>query len=89
MAEDIDTTEKVLNDLDKLEIDDLRLMARQNGLSYDGEKIELLNRIKRCLGFEIKNQESNDDPDFIYAQSLQNNEELNNFQSCTEEEGKI
>ena len=89
MAEDNDTSEKVLNDLDKLDIDDLRLMARQNGLCFDGEKIELLNRIKTSFGFENKNEESND-PDFIYAQNLQRNEKFNkSLQSCTEEEGKI
>ena len=81
MAED--TSEKVLDDLNKLEIDDLRLMASQSGLPFDGEKIELLERIKLCFGFGDKNQESNDE-------NLQRNEELNkNLQSCTEEEGKI
>ena len=50
MAED--TSEKVLHDLDLLEIDDLRIMARQNGLQFDGTKAELLSRIKAVFGFE-------------------------------------
>ena len=74
MAED--TSEKeLLDDLNKLEIDDLRLLASQSGLRFDGEKIELLERIKLCFGFGDENQESND-------------ENLQNLQSCTEEEGK-
>ena len=50
MAED--TSEKVLHDLDLLEIDDLRIMARQNGLQFEGTKAELLSRIKIMFGFE-------------------------------------
>ena len=74
MAED--TSEKeLLDDLNKLEIDDLRLLASQSGLRFDGEKIELLERIKLCFGFGDENQESND-------------ENLQNLQSCTEEEGR-
>ena len=50
MAED--TSEKVLHDLDLLEIDDLRIMARQNGLQFEATKAELLSRIKIMFGFE-------------------------------------
>ena len=74
MAEDASEKE-LLDDLNKLEIDDLRLLASQSGLRFDGEKIELLERIKLCFGFGDENQESND-------------ENLQNLQSCTEEEGK-
>ena len=50
MAED--TNEKVLHDLDLMEISDLRLMARQNDLRFDGTRAELLSRIKAEFGFE-------------------------------------
>ena len=81
MAEDT-SEQKVLGDLNKLEINDLRLLASQSGLRFDGEKIELLERIKLCFGFGDKNQESNDE-------NLQRNEELNKkLQSCTGKGGK-
>ena len=50
MAED--SSEKVMHDLDLLEIDDLRIMARQNDLQFDGTRAELLSRIKAAFGFE-------------------------------------
>ena len=50
MAED--TNEKVIRDLALMEIDDLRFMARQNDLQFDGTKAELLSRIKAAFGFE-------------------------------------
>ena len=46
-----DTSEKVIKDLENLEVDDLRLMARQNELSYNGTKSELLSRIKTHFGY--------------------------------------
>ena len=53
MAEDRkDSWEKVMHDLDLLEIDDLRIMARQNDLQFDGTRAELLSRIKVAFGFE-------------------------------------
>ena len=45
-----DTSEKVIKDLEDMETDDLRLMARQNDLSYNGPKSELLSRIKAHFG---------------------------------------
>ena len=42
--------EEVIYDLENMEIDDLRLLARQNDLCYDGTKSELLLRIKAHFG---------------------------------------
>ena len=42
--------EEVIHDLENMEIDDLRLLARQNDLCYDGTKRELLLRIKAHFG---------------------------------------
>ena len=50
MAED--SSEKVMNDLELLEIDDLRFMARQNDLQFGGTRAELLSRIKVAFDFE-------------------------------------
>ena len=57
-----DTSEKLIKDLEGMEIDDLRLMARQNDLSYNGTKSQLLSRIKTHFGYQSQkmfNQESN------------------------------
>ena len=46
-----DTSDKVIQDLENMDIDDLRLMARQNDLRYDGTKSNLLSRIKTHFGY--------------------------------------
>ena len=55
MAED--TNEKVLHNLNLLETDDLRLMARQNNLSFAGTKDQLLSRIKVAFGYGDEKEE--------------------------------
>ena len=42
--------EEVIHDLENMEIDDLRFLARQNDLCYNGTKSELLLRIKVHFG---------------------------------------
>ena len=42
--------EEVIHDLEDMELRDLRLLARQNDLSYNGTKSELLLRIKSHFG---------------------------------------
>ena len=51
-----DTSEEVLFDLDQMDISDLRLMARQNNLSTDGERLDLLSRIRESFGFDFDDQ---------------------------------
>ena len=52
MADD----EEVLFDLDQMDISDLRLMARQNNLSTDGDRLALLSRIRESFGFDFDDQ---------------------------------
>ena len=51
-----DTSEKVLFDLDLMDISDLRLMARQNNVSTDGDRHALLSRIRESFGFDFDDQ---------------------------------
>ena len=55
MAED--TREKVLHDLNLMETNNLRLMARQNHLRFDGTKDQLLSRIKAAFGYGDEKEE--------------------------------
>ena len=67
--------EEVIHDLDNMEIDDLRLLARQNDLRYDGTKSELLLRIK--VHFGCPNEK-------MYIQeSSQNKAEIFNLSGAT------
>jgi hypothetical protein len=52
-----DTSEKVMHDLNLMETADLRLMARQNNLSFDGTKDQLLSRIKAAFGYGNEKEE--------------------------------
>ena len=66
--------EEVIHDLENMETDDLRLLARQNDLRYDGTKSELLLRIKANFGCQNEK---------MYIQeSSQNEEDIFNFSSA-------
>ena len=56
MAED--SRDKVLYDLDQLALNDLRLMAKQNDLDFNGSKKQVLARIKAHFGFVDGGKES-------------------------------
>ena len=47
---------EVLFDLDQMDISDLRLMARQNNLTTDGDRLALLSRIRESFGFDFDDQ---------------------------------
>ena len=51
MEEDI-RDDDVLSDLEQLETNVLRLMARRNGLSPEGERVSLLQKIRQKFALE-------------------------------------
>ena len=51
-----DDRERVLFDLDKMNLTDLRLMAHQNDLSTEGGRVSVLSRIRRSFGFDFDDQ---------------------------------
>ena len=60
MEEDNDNCEsereKVLFDLDEMNLTDLRLMAHQNGLSTEGGRVSVLSRLRQSFGFDFDDQ---------------------------------
>ena len=60
-SENCETSEQVLFELDLMNLEDLRLMAWQNDLSTEGERISLISRIKESFGFESSTATNEDD----------------------------
>ena len=50
-----DDCDKILLDLDNLELADIHLMLKKNGLSLDSDKIDLIHRLKKFFGFASQN----------------------------------